>query len=439
MTRRPAARYATLLAIVIVSLSAHAQDSRPSSVQAETEQWSEDIDFLAAAWRRMHPEPWRALSEAEFAQQLQRISASSGEWPRNKVIVELMRVIASTTRPGRDGHTGMWPIQKATGFTLFPLRVYWFADGIYVIDTTPEDTELKGLRVTGIGGYSLDEIIERVESLVSRESDYWVRSWTPLYAIVPEILEVLFGDLGAAVELEFRSANGDRTTKALRSIPAAEYGEAFPLALQVAMLPGDPDGALYLQKQRQFFWSRKLDDDTLYFQYNLVLPEDRSGVTFAGFVDVLRQEIERDDIEGLIIDVRNNGGGDNTTYAPLFAMLDRLRSEETLPNLYAIIGRVTFSAAINFAVDLQNRYDVTFVGEPTGGSPNQFGDPEYVTLPNSGITVRISTKYWNKGGDGDTRLALEPDVAVEQSASDYFAGKDRALETVLGLIRHSAR
>jgi tetratricopeptide (TPR) repeat protein len=72
-----------------------------------------------------------------------------------------------------------------------------------------------------------------------------------------------------------------------------------------------------------------------------------------------------------------------------------------------------------------------FVGEPTGGRPNHYGDARRVTLPNSGLEVSISTLYWQDGGPMDERPWVPPDIAVDVAGADYAAGRDPVLEAVL--------
>ena len=81
------------------------------------------------------------------------------------------------------------------------------------------------------------------------------------------------------------------------------------------------------------------------------------------------------------------------------------------------------------ALELDQQTNATLVGEPTGGKPNHFGEVRSFTLPNSGILIQHSTKFW-KRIDGDPPSTM-PDIAVPVLASDYFAGIDRALDIIL--------
>ena len=79
-----------------------------------------------------------------------------------------------------------------------------------------------------------------------------------------------------------------------------------------------------------------------------------------------------------------------------------------------LIGRATFSAAANFAADVDRLTKATFIGEPTGGFVRGYGDSVPVLLPKSGINVRIAARYWDFGkGSGDRRLAINPDRKVK--------------------------
>ena len=135
--------------------------------------------------------------------------------------------------------------------------------------------------------------------------------------------------------------------------------------------------------------------------------------------------------EALIVDVRANGGGNNTTFGPLIQALQS-PSINRPGVLFGLIGRHTFSAAGNFVTVLQRDTRAILVGEPTGGAPNQYGDARNVALPHHpGILVRIATRYHSFGGPNDKRLTHEPQLSVPLRARDYFAGQDPVLRAAL--------
>ena len=102
---------------------------------------------------------------------------------------------------------------------------------------------------------------------------------------------------------------------------------------------------------------------------------------------------------------------------------------------FVLLGRVTFSAAGNFVADVDRYTKARLVGEPSGGAPSQWGDAEAVSLAHAGLTVHVASTYWEFGPPGDKRPAIEPDVVVETTAADFFAGRDPVLARALALRR----
>lgn len=158
--------------------------------------------------------------------------------------------------------------------------------------------------------------------------------------------------------------------------------------------------------------------------------------------------------KGLIIDVRNNGGGsDNTTDIVVSRFIStplprepvykngQLISREPLqpqgPFCYAhsvvvLINGVCFSATEGFVEMMKQVPTVTVIGDTTGGGS---GAPEYYSLP-SGRHVRISTKdirrydglpfEWN---------GVAPDIRISQTESDVQTGRDKQLEYALAFFQ----
>ena len=107
----------------------------------------------------------------------------------------------------------------------------------------------------------------------------------------------------------------------------------------------------------------------------------------------------------MIVDVRLNPGGDNTAYRPLLDVL-RSRFVNRPGRLVLLTGRVTFSAAGNFAAEVDARTRARIVGEAAGGSPHNYGDTVEVELETSvgPCTCRRSTsRCW--GGPTSGRLS----------------------------------
>jgi hypothetical protein len=164
-------------------------------------------------------------------------------------------------------------------------------------------------------------------------------------------------------------------------------------------------------------------------QFNKV--GDEPDETIAAFAGRLRAFVDSAAVDRLVLDLRLNRGGDGTLNRPLLLSLIRSPKLEGSGRLFVLIGRSTFSAAQFLVHDLEEYTEAVFVGEPTAGKPNSYGDSRRITLPNSGITVRVSIFYWQRSHPLDTRQWKGPDVAAELTSRDYRANVDPAMRAVL--------
>src|SRR5690606_37526629 len=99
------------------------------------------------------------------------------------------------------------------------------------------------------------------------------------------------------------------------------------------------------------------------------------------FAARLDEHLRRDRPATLVLDVRNNGGGNTYLYLKLLKTLIRYEADQPDARIYALIGRNTFSAAQNFTTDVDRLTEAVFVGEPTGSRPNAVGESTEVVLP----------------------------------------------------------
>ncbi|HQR41678.1 MAG TPA: hypothetical protein PLX97_03315, partial [Gemmatales bacterium] len=75
------------------------------------------------------------------------------------------------------------------------------------------------------------------------------------------------------------------------------------------------------------------------------------------------------------------------------------------------------------------RFQAELVGQPTGGSPNHFGEVKRFQLPHSKCTVMYSTKKFVMTKDNATTVI--PHRIITPTAKGFFADRDEALEAAL--------
>jgi hypothetical protein len=381
-----------------------------------------DVEAMLQARDTIHPDGWFGMDRAEWIAAADEAAARAETLSDDQRLVELVRLAAMPTWNGRDGHSGIWPFTPDDGTHLYPVRWWRFPEGLDITGARAPYEDLVGSRVEAIGGRPIDEVLALVEPLAPRDNPSNLLAFSTLYLRVSELLAGL-GVIEEVGPTPFTVAGRDGVRRDVTIEPVTPgVSDAWDTGLPHRLAPTD---AAWLQHQDETLWWTFLEESgTLFIQFNTV----RGDATEV--ISEIRDRAQHEDVERVVIDLRHNSGGDNTTLAPLeLALRDPVIDQPG--KLFAIIGRVTFSAAANFATDLERATSVTFAGEDMGGSPNLFGDTRPVTLPDSGQTLRMAARYWERSTPDDTRITIEPEIPAELTADDYFAGRDPALEAIV--------
>ena len=197
---------------------------------------------------------------------------------------------------------------------------------------------------------------------------------------------------------------------------------------------------------------RVLDDNVGYIRY-----ESFSKGIGEGNLDEVISELML--CRGLIIDIRNNGGG-ILHYAERFA--SRFFNETTLvgylqhktgkghddfspkeeqwqqpssnlrwhKKVCLLTNRGVYSAANEFVKIMEVLPDVTIVGDRTGGGG---GMPMSSQLPNGWIVRYSAVPSYDRNGK-DIEFGIDPDVQVSITDTDYARGVDTIIETARRLL-----
>jgi len=139
-------------------------------------------------------------------------------------------------------------------------------------------------------------------------------------------------------------------------------------------------------------------------------------------------------IESIVLDYRNNNGGNSELFKPFIEWLsdfqkERNENSKQLFKIFVIVGRDTFSSALLNVYLLKFKTKAIFVGEATGGKPNCYGEVKYFRLRESGLSVRYSTRYYYIIEEY-WQDSFYPDINFSVSFSDYLEGRDPCVEWI---------
>ena len=170
-----------------------------------------------------------------------------------------------------------------------------------------------------------------------------------------------------------------------------------------------------------------------------------------GVVEAFDSALDKmQDKEGIILDLRNNGGGNSLNGDKIFR---RLIQEETAiwqgrsakpyddvnysGKIVVLTGPRTHSAAESFAFDLHDSGRVLTMGEATKGDSG--GGPRFFRT-DGGIVFRIPTRGVDKSASGLPMegAGLEPHITIEQTYEDFLADVDTAVQAGIAWMKSNA-
>lgn len=429
------------LIVLCIPGSLFAQANQPPTGPAAKltpEQWREDLHYFATNMARTHKNLFHTISREDFEAAVRKLSERVPSLTRHEIIVELMRIVA---RIG-DGHTGVRLAQQFTS-GVYPLRLHWYKDGLFVQAAAPEYRDAVGARVVKIGNIETAQALDAVSELAWRDNEMGVKAMAPRLLLIPEILHALrlSNDLNKA-EFVFEK-DGQQQKLELKPSGQFDHQRQLPAGWIDARAGAKTPTPLWLKDPDNMFWFEHLGGSpasgpqrggTLYVQFNGVADKPAvghdPGETVAAFFKRVFDYIETNQVDKLVLDLRMNGGGNNFLNLPITIGMIKSRVN-TRGKLFVITGRETFSAAQNTVNELEKYTNAIFVGEPTAANPNHFGDARNVVLPNSRITVRASTLWWQDADPRDTRKWKAPEIAAELTSTDYSANVDPAMNAIL--------
>jgi hypothetical protein len=347
------------------------------------QQWQYDLSHISELLPMRHPNLFFQLPKKEFREQIDHIGKNVSEMCDVEIFLSLCKVF---TRIG-DSHTLISLPDELV--SMYPLELYWFKDGLFVLAADRRYERALKARLVKIGQADIGTIYKAVSTIIPYENPWQLRKESPYPIRMPKMLE----GLGLVTQadsnrLTFETASGRRFVLDVEAIPVARLRQ---IEWTYALDRTDPALPVSLQKRKGWYWYEYLEPSaTLYFQYNRC--REMREKPIAELTKELLNLVNSSDVDKFIFDIRYNGGGSSPVIEPLVKAI---------------------------AASKVNR----------PGKPGHFGQVENMFLPYSKMRIQHSTKYCGRRDiDAST---MTPDIQVEFSSEDFFAGRDPVLDAVL--------
>jgi len=403
-----------------------------AQVPADPAARRDDLRALAEGLPRLHPDAFHDVSREEWMRAVSALDAAAGSSDSEEFAVGLMRLVAKIG----DGHTSLAPFfNPKLGFHAVGARVYAFSDGFFVRAAESAHRDLVGAKLVAVGGVPVEEAFRRVAEAAAHDNDEGLKQVVPLYFGIPEILHGV--GLGSAAEaawtLEKDGRRFDVRLPGVVTLGEGGHGHAgaflwaTPAGWVDARRASGAEAPLWQKESAELYAMDYLADRRLlYVSYNAVA--NKPGEPVAAFFARVFRFAAAHPVDRFVLDIRNNSGGNGFLNAPIVSGLLRSHLDER-GKLFVVIGRATFSAAQSLVNDLSRFAEPTFVGEPTGSRPSQYGDHDPLVLPHGATTVMVSRVFW-PDRTVDHRRWTAPDLPAPLSFADYRDGRDPALEAI---------
>jgi hypothetical protein len=412
-------------------------------------QWREDLQFAVDTFLQ-RDRSFDTKARQEFRKAIAHLQKTVEEKSEQQIVVELAKALALA----KNAHTRLYILRNRSELRRYPIRVWWFSDGLWVVRATPEYSDLLGFRILRIAGRRVEQVKRSVDPLFAGNAS-WLEYMSAYTMTSPDVLIGLGltpSDGTVEIELLRHGRRGKRLLKPLplrRSQQSTEsWWDLTPtrprddglwvsaLSLSPARLP------LYLRDTERQYWSQYLANERLYYvQFNRSGNAPR-GEPLEEFGKRVLAEIEAAIVNRIVVDLRFNTGGDLSIGRSFIERLGALaRSRKT--KVFVICGRATFSAGLFHAMQLRQDANAVLVGEPFGDELDFWAEGGNAVAPNSRLSLHYADRFHSYSAVDhpelkpylvtDTDLSVtrpSPDLLVKMSARDYFAGRDPALEVV---------
>jgi hypothetical protein len=391
--------------------------------------WIKDIEYLKTELAIQHKNLFFSESREFYSHQLDSISKLIDVKNDSELAIALQIAVAKMG----DDHTFVDFYNKVLENGRLPLYTYWFSDGFLVTATTTEYQQILGYKLTAINGHLIDSVVTQSSVLLTQTNDAIIKHRIPGIINLMGVLNYFkITDLDSVL-CSFERSSDNKIDLWIKPIDVRNKNQNY-VHFKSDDLP------LGWMDQKTFFWSKLIDDGkTLYVQYNQCRSKEselkygnkkfaKKLPSFNKFRKELIKQIKQPEIERLVFDMRFNPGGSSFQGTELVNELAQIEKINQKGKLFVLVGRRTFSSAIINTMDFKEKTNAIIAGEQTSGKANHFGEVRYFILPNSGIRVYYSTKFFKRNElDENT---IYPDYVIEMSSDDYLKGIDPVIEWI---------
>ena len=372
--------------------------------------------------------------DAVYLRYLPKVKASKSTAEYYKILMEMCALL-------QDGHTSVSPPSDLfkTAWGTAPFRAALMEDKVIITEVLDPALRERGLlpghQIISVDGQDIKSYVQKEEApyiSASTAQDMNTRMYNYF---------LLFGPLDTSVRLLASDAQGKQVALDVKRLSSPEKSKL-----------GTPKPA--------FEW-RMLDNNIAYVALNSFGDDTAAKEYIKAFPEIAKAQ-------GIIFDVRKNGGGNSSVghrilqtlggssfvpgqsmtrdYKPTNRAWGERPAMFTYPErqikpdperayhgkVMVLTSAATYSAAEDFALAFDLMKRGLIIGEPTGGST---GQPLLFSLPGGGSARVCTKKDTYPDGKAFVGVGVQVNKLVPTRVADFRAGKDTQLEAALQEIK----
>lgn len=402
-----------------------------------------DLHFLKERLERIHPNLYSYTPRPAFEAFFDSLDHAIARPMKEQEFLSLITLLNAKTG---DGHTMFLPGEAATEYNniqgrFLPFSVACIDGRLYITENGSNDSAvLAGLEIVSINGVAAPVILAQLLARQIRDghnltyplwilSHYFAAYYSFVFGRPQQFALALKNKKGVMHTLQIAALTKD----SIRLLRAARARQAAPTKGIVLEQAGAQTAILTI---------KSLDAELL---------SDSYGQDFKQVIDSVFTQLQRLHIRRLILDLRDNQGGDfesgryllsRLSLQPSRYLMDGKEARLLRPGkhhftgkLFTLINGGSFSNTAIVCACLERDRRSVFIGTETGGNKyNISGDAVEEVLPHTRIRSFISTAIFRIHPGKNEGHGVYPAYPVRPSIGDLLEGRDVAKALAVKLI-----
>ncbi len=429
-----------------------------TEAKIDPDKLKEDIDAYYFGAIERHPDLAKYANKTEL---LSKVSELKRQIDKPMTRLEFFRIVGQLSHMFNDGHSMLlWPYPEFEQFTSsghkpFPFEVTINSDDQLFFKKAYKakgrEPISSGARLLAINGVSVEELFNTMQQYAGGESAYLRKQF-----VARRIATYLWAVYGFIDEFTLSIEN-----KASVYDLTIHKNDSWDIPNEDA-------------QSKQDFYYKKLEPGIAYLYIGHF---DIDPDWFENFVDDAFAQINQDKIASLILDVRDNTGGntDTASYLSRYLAKDKFRMISTIKEkintdnagvfnyrgepgdiieeqwddwlqpigrngfkgkAYVLISPISYSSGIVFASVMKDYGFATLIGQETGGNANQTAQGNLFNLPYSKLRAYIATRMLVRPSGSLELGGVKPDYVTEFKRTSLLDNKDAEVIKALELIKN---